>query len=331
MAEENNRAKGGKMKILVLRFSSIGDIVLTSPVVRCIKTQMPGVQLHFLTKKSFGFLLESSPYIDHLHTFEKDIDEVVEEIKSQNFDLIIDLHNNLRSKRLLNALGVDYHAFPKLNIQKALATTFKIKGFLPKLHIVDRYFETIKSLPVKNDHLGLDYFLPTQDQINIAKTFPELGNSPFIALVAGGSYFTKQIPNVVIERFVVESTLPVILLGDTKDGIRTKIISDNHPHVINACGRLNFHQSASMIKQAEFVVSSDTGLMHVAAAFKKKVISVWGNTIPEFGMGPYLPDERSKIIEVEHLKCRPCSKLGYNECPAGHFNCMLMIDVKQMF
>ena len=100
--------------------------------------------------------------------------------------------------------------------------------------------------------------------------------------------------------------------------------------VYNACGRFSINQSASLVQQARVVITPDTGLMHIAAAFKKKIISVWGNTIPEFGMFPYLPDKDSRIIQVEGLSCRPCSKIGYSSCPKKHFRCMNDIDEKQL-
>ena len=330
MAEESNRAKGKQMKILVLRFSSIGDIILTTPILRCIKNQRNDIELHFLTKQSFVFLLEANPHLDRLHAFEKDIDEVVESIKKHQFDLIIDLHNNLRSKRLIKALQTKAVSFPKLNLQKAIATLLKYTSILPKVHIVDRYFETVKCLGIHNDGKGLDYFIPESDQINVYHRFPQLGNASFVAVVAGGSYFTKQIPNGLLDEFITRSPLPVVLLGDNKDKIKIEPLLDKHPHLINACGELSFHQSAAVLQQAQYVVSSDTGLMHVAAAFKKRIVSVWGNTVPEFGMDPYLPAPESRIVQVEHLKCRPCSKLGFNECPAGHFKCMNLIKADQL-
>jgi ADP-heptose:LPS heptosyltransferase len=92
----------------------------------------------------------------------------------------------------------------------------------------------------------------------------------------------------------------------------------------------NLNQSASLIRQAVAVLTNDTGLMHISAAFGKRMVSVWGNTIPAFGMYPYLPEKfkaNSMIAEVKDLSCRPCSKLGFSECPEKHFNCMRLIDI----
>jgi ADP-heptose:LPS heptosyltransferase len=104
--------------------------------------------------------------------------------------------------------------------------------------------------------------------------------------------------------------------------------------VHNTCGDYTIHQSASIVRQSALVITNDTGLMHIAAALKKKVISIWGNTIPEFGMYPYYGAHPSSglILEVTDLPCRPCSKIGYEECPKGHFKCMKGIkdsDVKR--
>jgi ADP-heptose:LPS heptosyltransferase len=95
---------------------------------------------------------------------------------------------------------------------------------------------------------------------------------------------------------------------------------------MNAVGKYNINQSASLIRQSKLVITHDTGLMHIAAAFKKKILSVWGHTIPEFGMYPYLPDPDSRIFETRGLKCRPCTKIGKAECPKGHFRCINDID-----
>ena len=103
--------------------------------------------------------------------------------------------------------------------------------------------------------------------------------------------------------------------------------------VFNGCGNFNLNQSAALIREAEMVITGDTGLMHIAAAYKKKTVSLWGNTIPEFGMYPYMPQNTERIIILENkdLACRPCSKLGYDKCPKGHFDCMMQLDVSNVF
>lgn len=321
---------GLKTKFLIIRFSSIGDIVLTSPIVRCIKKQYPNAEVHFVTKAVFSDVVKNNPYIDKHYGFSKDLNEIIPLLKSEKYHYVIDLHHNLRSLKLKMALGVKSFSFPKLNLQKFIAVNFKKLTVLPPTHIVDRYFKTLESLGVVNDGLGLDHFIATEDQFSLTDKFPGVPVNSYIALVAGGSYFTKQIPLNKLIAICSSSPKQFILLGGKADAAIGNELSKTCPNVINACGALTLNQSAFVLKGAECVISSDTGLMHIAAAFKKKIFSIWGNTVPEFGMYPYLPGEGSKQLEVKGLQCRPCSKLGYKKCPRGHFNCMNMIDIKEI-
>ncbi len=316
------------MKVLVIRFSSIGDIVLTTPVLRCIKQQLKDVELHFITKQQFISVIENNPYVDKFHTINQSLAVVIPQLKKENFDYIIDLHHNARTLKLKLALGKKSFSFNKLNWQKFLIVNFK-KNKLPQKHIVDRYFEAAANIGVKNDGRGLDYFINDKDEIDIVSSLPALFHNDYHALVVGGSYFTKQIPLNKLKEICSTSSLPLILLGGKEDAAIAEQVYQFHKNkVLNLCGKLNLNQSASIIQQANKVITSDTGLMHIAAAYKKDIISLWGNTIPEFGMGPYLAGKNSQVLEVTNLSCRPCSKLGYKKCPKGHFKCMNDIQLK---
>jgi len=318
------------MKILVVRFSSIGDIVLTTPIVRCIKQQIKDVELHYVTKQNFLSVIENNIYVDKVFTIKDSIKDVIPQLKKENYDYVIDLHHNIRTLRLKTALGKKAFSFNKLNWEKFLMVSFK-KNKLPHLHIVDRYFETVKSLGVENDQLGLDYFINHKDEVDIPSSLPTMFHEGYHALVVGGSYYTKQIPIHKLKDICSKSSVPLILLGGKEDAVIAEQVYQLHKNkTINLCGKLNLNQSASIIQQADKVITSDTGLMHIAAAYKKDIISLWGNTIPEFGMGPYLAGKNSEIWEVKHLSCRPCSKLGYKKCPKGHFKCMNDIEVKNI-
>ena len=316
------------MKVLVIRFSSIGDIVLTTPILRCIKQQLKDVELHFITKQQFISVIENNPYVDKFHTINQSLAEIIPQLKKENFDYIIDLHHNARTLKLKLALGKKSFSFNKLNWQKFLIVNFK-KNKLPQKHIVDRYFEAAANIGVKNDDRGLDYFINDKDEIDIVSSLPALFHNNYHALVVGGSYFTKQIPLNKLKEICAISSLPLILLGGKDDAKIAEQVYQLHKNkVLNLCGKLNLNQSASIIQQANNVITSDTGLMHIAAAYKKDIISLWGNTIPEFGMGPYLAGKNSQVLEVTNLSCRPCSKLGYKKCPKGHFKCMNEIQLK---
>lgn len=316
-----------KVKILVIRFSSIGDIVLTTPVIRCIKKQLPESEIHFITKKQFQPVLMHNPYIGKLWLIEKEIDEVVNELKKEKFDYVIDLHHNLRSLRLKLKLSGKKYSFRKLNVEKWLMVNLK-KNKLPDLHIVDRYMETVAPLNVKNDNAGLDYFLDKSEEVEM-NTLPESHRNGFIGFAIGAQYNTKKLPVEKIISICKKINQPVILLGGKEDvAAGEKIRNEAGEIIYNACGKYSLNQSASLVKQSELIITHDTGLMHIAAAFNKKIISVWGNTIPEFGMYPYMPghEKNYKIAEVNDLPCRPCSKIGFSECPKKHFKCMREID-----
>ncbi|MBI3520360.1 MAG: glycosyltransferase family 9 protein [Bacteroidetes bacterium] len=318
------------MKILVVRFSSIGDIVLTTPVLRCIKQQLNDIELHFVTKQSFQSVIEHNIYIDKLFTMKDSLSEVIPQLRKENYDYVIDLHHNIRTLKLKTALGKKSFSFNKLNWEKFLIVHLKINQ-LPDKHIVDRYFEAVDPIGVKNDGKGLDYFIGEKDEIDIQSSLPSLFHGEYHALVVGGSYYTKQIPGHKLKDICARSSLPVILLGGKEDAAIAEQVYQLHKNkTINLCGKLTINQSASIIQQAKKVITSDTGLMHIAAAYKKDIISLWGNTIPEFGMGPYLAGKNSQLLEVNNLSCRPCSKLGYKKCPKGHFKCMNDIDLSNI-
>ncbi|MFN4233219.1 MAG: glycosyltransferase family 9 protein [Bacteroidia bacterium] len=313
-------------KILILRFSSIGDIVLTSPVIRCLKQQVAGCEVHFFTKKNFESVVSCNPYIDKLFLLENNLSAILNTLKNENYDYIIDLHYNLRTWLVKTALGKKSYSFNKLNFEKWLIVNFKINK-LPALHIVDRYFETVKELGVKNDLKGLDFFIDDKNEIAL-NSLPENFQKGFIAFAIGGQHATKRLPEEKIKNICRKLEQPIVLLGGKEDINTGEKISSyvGRDKVYNACGKYNIQQSASIIKQAQKVITHDTGLMHIASAFKKDIISVWGNTIPEFGMTPYLAGDKSSIIEVKDLNCRPCSKIGYHKCPKKHFYCMNLID-----
>ena len=314
-------------KILVVRFSSIGDIVLTSPVVRCIKTQL-GAEVHFLTKEIYSSIAENNPHISRVISIKSKVSEVKNELLAENYDFVVDLHHNLRSSFVKRLLKKPAASFPKLNIQKWLLVNAHINR-LPDIHIVDRYFETVKSLNVKNDLKGLDFFIPAKDEVHLS-ALPVSHQKNFIAFSAGAKFATKQLPVEKIISIINRMNRPVILLGGKEDFDRSeKIKNECGELVYNASGKYNLNQSASILKQADRVITHDTGLMHIASAFHKKIYSVWGNTVPAFGMYPYLPGDGSKIIETKNLDCRPCSKIGFDNCPKGHFKCMMNIDVKE--
>jgi ADP-heptose:LPS heptosyltransferase len=309
------------LKILILRFSSIGDIVLTTPVIRCIKTQLKDVEVHFASKKPFASFLKVNPYIDKLHLLDTSDRGLINRLKKEKFDYIIDLHHNIRTFRIKKALGAKSFSFNKLNLKKALLVNFKINQ-MPDVHIVDRYMDTVIALGVTNDLKGLDYFVPESDKIDLA-SLPTNFREGFATFAIGGQHQTKRLPLHKQIELCKKIAGPIVLLGGKEDLADSENIANhfNDPaKIYNAVSKINLNQSASFVEQSNRVFTHDTGMMHIAAAFKKNIVAIWGNTVPDFGMYPYLTNYLN--LQVHNLSCRPCSKIGFNECPKGHFKCM---------
>ena len=326
------------MKILVIRFSSIGDIVLTTPVVRVLKTQLEAT-VHYVTKERYAGIVRTNPYIDRVHVLREgqSLGQLAAVLRKEDFDCVIDLHHNLRTRLLQWHLRKKMFRFDKLNVEKWLLVNGKINR-LPSLHIVDRYLATVAPLGCKPDALGLDYFIPEADVVPL-EWLPPTHRKGYVAYALGAQHNTKKLPVKRMIELCDKINKPVVLLGGPEDAATGEAIArffysggasagyeaglaelGKKTVIYNACGKFNLNQSASLLRQARYVFSHDTGLMHIAAALKKEVFSIWGSTVPAFGMYPY----RTKFTVLENTKvsCRPCSKIGHKKCPKGHFKCM---------
>lgn len=316
------------MRIVVIRFSSIGDIVLTSPVVRCIKKKYPWAKLAYVTKKSFAPLVQHNPHIDDFFYLEEDLKPLIAEIKAWKPDFIVDLHHNLRTFLIKRQVSCPSGSFPKLNVQKFLKVNFGI-NCLPDLHIVDRYFFAMEKIGVNNDELGLEMHLPKDIRL------PESLPPKFIAVAVGAQFATKTYPQNLMAEALKNLPLPIVLLGGKQEAAKADFIEKNlsGQEVYQWCGKTDLIQSAAVVQMAQLLITHDTGLMHIGAAFKRKMVSLWGNTIPEFGMYAYYGSAHqveSVALEVKGLSCRPCSKIGHAKCPKKHFKCMNDIKPAQV-
>lgn len=310
-------------KVLIIRFSSIGDIILTTPVIRCLKQQLGDVEVHYVTKSSFDFLLRHNPYVDRIHTISGSVNEVADDLASLDFDFVIDLHNNIRSAVLKRKLGARSRSVVKLNIRKWIYVNFKW-NVMPAVHIVDRYLEAAADMGVVNDGKGLDYFI--DPDVELAPTqLPDSHANGFLVYGIGGQFDGKKMPVNKMVSLCSKLEQPIILLGGEEDKEAAEAIAEAcGPRVIHFCGKLSMDRSAELVRQSRLVISHDTAVMHIGAAFKKNVISLWGQTVPEFGMYPYKPGEDSLIVEP-NAKGRPVSKLG-NKKQSTHI--MEKIDEK---
>jgi ADP-heptose:LPS heptosyltransferase len=316
------------VKVLFVRFSSIGDIVLTFPVVRCTKEQVPNVEIHYLTKTRFHSLLSACPQIDRAHVFQGSLFQTAQLLRKEKFDLVIDLHHNLRTTILLALLGRPFSRFKKLNFQKWLLTRFK-RNVLPKIHVVDRYFGAVKKLGVVNDLKNNQFFI--SEEIYHEKFWDVLPKNDFIAMAIGAQFATKKLRLEGMIEFLSKVKFPVILLGGEEDNeIAQRIIDQLKPqNIIHLCGKTSISGSAAIVKKAKVLVTHDTGMMHIASCFEVPILTIWGNTVKDFGMYAYRPENNETVVhfEVQDLACRPCSKIGHASCPKGHFKCMKNQDL----
>ncbi len=317
------------MRLLFIRFSSIGDIVLTSSAVRCAKKQIPGVEIHFLTKESMKDLVTNNPFIDHCHFLGNDMQDTIAALKNIQFDYIIDLHHNIRTWKIKKALGVPSFSYHKLSIQKWILAKLHF-NFLPKSHVCDRYIDTLAYFKVINDGQGLDYFFP-KDYTFKASNLPTSHQAGFVAFVIGASYFNKKMPAAKWIELAQQLKRPIVLVGGKEDAtVANEITLAAAEFVYNACGKYDLTASASIIQMSQVVVSHDTGFLHVAAAFKKPTITIWGATSPLLQFEATYPKDTTTPhfnSMVPHLSCQPCTKQGSNHCPQAHFACMRLQNI----
>ena len=319
--------KDSPKKVLVIRFSSMGDIILTTPVLRCL-SQQGNYRIDYLVKKKFAPVLQDNPYIHKIHILEDNLWSMSHLLRAENYDLIIDLHLSLRSYFLRLILFKRVISFKKLRIKKWLRT--KIKRKLSKdRHISDRFLDTLVPLGIVNDNKGLDFFINIANRIELE---PRETNDCRVALIPGAQHFTKRITDTLIDKIISSNSdiLFYIVGGELE---REKGIElEKYSNVRNYCGKLNLQQTASVIQQCNFAIGGDTGLMHISAALRKDIIVIWGSTVEQFGYYPYYPINSNNFIsiETEGLCCRPCTKIGKSKCPLDHFKCMNEISTSKV-
>ncbi|MGI4750919.1 MAG: glycosyltransferase family 9 protein [Janthinobacterium lividum] len=315
------------LKILVIRLSSMGDIIYTTPVVRCLKLQLPGAEIHFLTKPNFKYIYEGNPYLDKLLLLQENLNDTIREIKAEKYDYLIDLHNNLRTAIIKFKTGIPASTFKKQPLQKWLFLKWKW-NFISDKHLVDRYLETVAFLGIQNDGLPINYYL--KQQYVLADLLPASHLPDYVVFIIGATHFTKRMPNEKVAQICQQINLPIVLLGgDDVYSNGEEIASFTGIKTYNSCGKITLDQSVFLLTQAKKVIGFDTGLTHIAEAFDRPVASVWGSTAPELvGVWPYQA-KNAEVIEVD-LYCRPCSKFGLEKCPLGHFKCMKDIPDEQL-
>jgi len=316
------------LKILVIRFSSMGDIVLTTPVLRALRAKYPNAVIHYLTKEKFREAIELHPVPDKIWYLKNSLAEIILQLQQERFDYIIDLHASLRSFLVRFQLMGKVYVFPKSVFRRWKFIRLGM-GRPDTRHIVVRYLEAVKKLGVSDDQQGLDFILEPDILEKVSAQSKEIfGEQIPMAIVLAATWHTKKWPVNYYIRFLLNSKQPFVLLGGEGEKMEALEIMNQVPDGLNLTGRCSLQESAAWLQVSKFVISHDTGLMHIASALKKNIFVLWGNTAPQLGMYPWMTEHYN--LEVRGLSCRPCTHLGHRECPKGHFACMINLSPEKL-
>lgn len=334
-------------KILVLRFSSIGDIVLSSPLLRVLRSRFPQSQIDFVTRKDYADLIKSNPNLNY--TFEFDVTSgfdglraLKKTIQKEGYDLIVDIHDSLRSRYLRRFSGSgDVVTVNKRLIERAVLVKLKKDIYKDSVSVADRYIESLRRYGLRNDGKGLELHIPDEIQFSAAGKIARLRLNRFektIGLCPSARHETKQWP---LERFfelairlAKELDSSILIFGGEMDRKLGAELASRIGQAVpgdratSLCGHLSLLETAAAMDFCDVIVSNDSGLMHIANARRKNLVALFGSTVRQFGFFPQ--DSNSLVIQRNDLYCRPCSHIGRASCPEGHFRCMIDISVDEV-
>ena len=314
-------------KLLIVRLSSLGDILLTSPLIRSIKKKYPQIEIDFVLREEFHNLLKLNPYIRNIYLYPKakeKLKNLKKYIYKNNYDLVIDLQNNFLSRRLLKHFGGSVTRFKKKNLYKFLLVQFKINKLKDAPPIPVRYANVIENFELDDE--GLDLITNNEP----SKLLRE--NDNLIGLCPGSKHYTKMWPKdyfIQLGNLLMENNYKVLIFGGTEDIRLCEDIASNISSLVNLCNENDILQTAADMKMCRAIYCNDSGLMHTATAVKVPVMVFFGSTVGEFGFSPYY--SKNLILENNNLSCRPCSHIGKSKCPKGHFKCMKEISPQMAF
>lgn len=327
---------------IILRLSSMGDILLSSPLVRILRHRFPQARIDFLLKSQFAELYAANPHLNHLLTLDASkgraaLSALRSKIRSVGYDVVIDIHNNFRSTFLRRAAGAKLFIVHKYKWQRFLLIKLGINTYREIVPVYQRYLRAAADLQLEDDGQGLELFIPTEQQNQVAELLRSMGlksNSLIIAMAPGAGFFTKRWP---IENFlelaklcIERNNAQILLLGNEKEKSICRLIQQElGSQIINLTGKLSLLQSAAALQSSHLLISNDTGLMHMATAIKKPVVAIFGSTSRELGFFPI--GSAVSIIENKALSCRPCTHIGRETCPKKHFRCMTAITPEMVF
>jgi len=304
-----------KYKILIIRLSSLGDILLTTPVIRALSKKYPNSQIDYVVKRQYSSSLQYNPYISVMYLYEKKkAKSIKDQIRKVKYDLIIDFQNNLRSCALTFGLGTEVKRFKKPTFKKLLLVWTKINLLKGIKSIPVRYAEVVD---IQLDNNGLDLFIPENINPKVA------AGKKYIGVCPGAKHFTKRWPEeyfIELGNIFSSHNFTIVIFGGKDDLELCEAISSKIENSINLCNNDDLLQTVVDMKQCQHIICNDSGLMHTATAVGVPITAIFGSTVREFGFVPYLSD--NSILENNSLSCRPCSHIGRSSCPQRHFKCM---------
>lgn len=330
-------------KTLILRLSSIGDVVLATPFLRVLRAAYPEAEIDFVVKKEFADLLRHNPNISRLHEVDtsfgkEELLRLKKHFSSQQYDAVFDLHNNFRTKFLRGGISAPRFVIDKHTLERWLLVQCKWNLFKEIIPVAERYIETAATLRVKSDQRSCEIFTPqhTDESVRAKLTayFPQREVKPMIALCPGAKHFTKRwsveyYANLA-RRIIEKLDYKIIVLGGPDDAaICETIASIDRSRIFDTCGAFSLLESVAAFDHCALAVTNDSGLMHIATARSCPVLAIFGSTVREFGFAPY--NAKSIVMESSALACRPCSHIGRSACPKEHFRCMKEITPELVF
>jgi lipopolysaccharide heptosyltransferase II len=329
-------------KILIIRFSSMGDIVLTSPFVRVLRKKFPQAQIDFLTKEEFGDLVRYNPNLSSLITLKSDsrdeLKTLAVKLHETKYDILFDLHNSIRSRYLRKLIKAgETYIVNKRVVARFFLVNFKWNFYKEVIPVSQRYIETGRTLGAVDDNKGPEIFFPDSVRKSMSTVLGDFlsESGTIIGFSPTAKHATKLWQS---EKFVelgsrvaLEYGAKILIFGGPGDvqyceNIAANIDSVTGKHIALSCaGKFSLLETAAAIDHCSFMVTNDSGVMHLASARGKKIIAIFGSTVKEFGFFPQ--GKECIVLENKDLQCRPCSHIGRDKCPQGHFKCMTEISV----
>lgn len=333
-------------KILIIRLSSIGDIVLASPLIRAVHKQYPNAIIDFAIKKEFAVLMRHNPNINNLIIVDSSsMKESIESVKNGKYDWIIDIQKASRASQLINGAGAKLvTSYNKQRWNRFFLINFKWNKYKENKPVYQRYFEAVEQYNVKDDGEGTEIFITDIEEKKINSILAENKidtGKPLITICPGAKFANKTWSKEgfieLAKKLQTEHNANIALLGGPDENALCNEIAVKTRHgaspvmpgiVVNLAGQLSLLESAALLKKSQLVIANDSGLMHMAQSQKTPVITIFGPTVKQFGFYPIEKD--STVIET-NLGCRPCTKMGMDKCPKGHHKCMKDISVDMVY